>query len=252
MSRKRKLVAFACAAAVVPAVIVGTSAVATHTPADKAVASGSKVEVFSANGTQQTGVELLRVTMKTSKPTDLMMHVSAECEIFTSHTRDGKTSVNQAAGSARLWLEFDGKIVPINSTSAPPQDPAAQPSGDESDKVTFCERDEQYEKTDQNATCIGEAPVPIPPAPVPGVPQVPGCEFEDWFQRTKSANAFNWVRLNAGSGEHTIVLRGDVRAAASASAGDASDVRAAVGNRTLIVEPTKMSNDTLILPAGTS
>jgi hypothetical protein len=252
MSRTRKLIALACATAVVPVAIVGTSATATHTPADKAVASGSKVEVFSANGTEQEGVELLRVTMKTSKPTDLMMHVSAECEIFTSHTRDGKTSINEAAGSARLWLEFDGQTVPINAASAPPQDPADQAGGDESDKVTFCEREEAYEKADQNLACVGEAPVPIPPAPVPGVPQVPGCEFEDWFQRTKSANAFNWVRLNAGSGEHTIVLRGDVRALATASPGDASDVRAAVGNRTLIVEPTKMSNDTLVLPAGTS
>lgn len=248
MTKRRKVVALACAAAVVPAAIIGQSAIATHTPADKAVAAGSKVEVFSANGTEQEGVELLRVTMSTAKPTDLMMHVSAECEIFTSHMRDGKVSANEAAGSARLWLEFDGKIVPINGTSAPPQDPAAQPAGDESDKVTFCEREEAFEKSDNNVTCVGEAPQPPLPVPVP----VDGCEFEEWFQRTKSANAFNWVRLNAGSGDHVIRLLGDVRAAATASAGDASDVRAAVGNRTLIVEPTKMSNDTLVLPAGTS
>ena len=243
MTKRRKIVALAAAAACVPAALIGQSAIATHTPADKVVAAGGKTEVFSANGTNQVGAELLRVRLKTSKPTDLMMHVSAECEVFTQHTRDGKTSINQAAGSARLWLEFDGKIVPIQSASEPPQDPAAQPSGDESDKVTFCEREEEYNKTDNSLVCLE----PAPPAPLPNQ-----CEFESWFQRTKSANAFNWVRLNAGSGEHTIVLRGDVITSNSSSAGDLSDVRAAVGNRTLIVEPTKMSNDTLILTAGTS
>ncbi|HEV2756811.1 MAG TPA: hypothetical protein VG318_13665 [Actinomycetota bacterium] len=246
MNKRRKFVVLAVLAACVTAALVGQSAIATHTPADKAVAAGSKVEVFSANGTDKIGAELLRVTLKTSKPTDLMMHVAAECEVFTQYTRDGKTSVNEAAGSARLWLEFDGKIVPINTVSEPPQDPAAQPTGGESDKVTFCEREEAFEKSDNNVLCVGEQPAPLP------APPVNNCEFEDWFQRTKSANAFNWVRLNAGSGEHTIVLRGDVRANGTASPGDVTDVRAAVGNRTLIVEPTKMSNDTLILPAGTS
>lgn len=242
-SRKSRLVALVCAAAAALVAVIGQQAIATHTPADKVVAAGSKTEVFAEKDAAQTGVELLRVRLKTSKPTDLMMHVSAECEVFTSHTRDGKTSFNEADGSVRLWLEFDGKIVPIQSVSQPPQDPAAQPSGDESDKVTFCRRQEEFSKTDNSALCLAETP------PAPAVNQ---CEFEEWFQRVKTANAFNWVRLNAGSGEHTIILRGDITATANSSAQDVSDVRAAVGNRTLIVEPTKMSNDTLVLPAGSS
>jgi hypothetical protein len=246
MSRNRKLIALACAIAVVPAVLVGSSAIATHAPANKAVASGSKIEVFSENGSSQTGVELNRVLLKTSKTTDLMMHVTAECEVFTEHTRDGKQTVNEAEGSVRMWLEFDGKIVPIQSASAPPQDPAAQPAGDESDKVTFCRRHEGFNRTDNNILCIeGQAgPPPINPQ---------GCEFESWFNRTKTANAFNWVRLNTGSGDHTIVLKADIVTATGATTlGEVSQVRAAVGNRTLIVEPTKMSNDTIVAPVGTS
>jgi hypothetical protein len=244
MSRRRKIVAFVCVAAVVPAVLIGSSAIATHAPADKAVASGSKIEVFSENGASQAGVELNRVLLKTSKTTDLMMHVTAECEIFTEHTRDGKQTVNEAEGSVRMWLEFDGKIVPILSSSAPPQDPASQPAGDESDKVTFCRRHEGFNRTDNNVLCV-EGNI-INPNPQ-------NCEFESWFQRVKTANAFNWVRLNTGSGDHTIVLKADVVTATGATTpGEVSNVRAAVGNRTLIVEPTKMSNDTIIAPVGTS
>jgi hypothetical protein len=246
MRKRRKIVALVVVGACVPAFLVGQSATATHAPADKAVASGSKIEVFSENGASQSGVELNRVLLKTSKTTDLMMHVTAECEIFTQHTRDGKTTVNEAEGSVRMWLEFDGRIVPIQAASEPPQDPAAQPAGDESDKVTFCRRHEGFNRTDNNLFCIeGQAgPPPINPQ---------GCEFESWFNRTKTANAFNWVRLNTGSGDHTIVLKADIVTATGATTlGEVSQVRAAVGNRTLIVEPTKMSNDTIVAPAGTS
>ena len=244
MKRRGKLVALACAAAIVSAVLVATVAIGASDPANKGVASGSKLEVFSANGASQSGVELNRVNIKTSKPTDLFMQVTAECEVFTEHTRDGKQTVNEASGSVRMWLEFDGKIVPIESSSTPPQDPAAQPAGDESDKVTFCRRDEKFEKTDGNVLCT-ESIIPG------GDPS--GCEFEHWFQRVKTANAFNWVRLNAGSGDHTVVLRADVVTATGATTpGEVSNVRAAVGNRTLIVEPTKMSVDTVIAPIGTN
>ena len=243
---RRKVVALVVAAATVPAVLMGTSAVATHAPADKAVASSSKMEVFSQNGANQAGVVLNTVHLKTSKTTDLMMHVTAECEVFTEHTRDGKQTVNEAEGSVRMWLEFDGKIVPIQTASNPPQDPAAQPAGDESDKVTFCRRHEGFNRTDNNVLCV-EGQVGPPPIN----PQ--NCEFESWFQRVKTANAFNWVRLNTGSGDHTIVLKADlVTATGATTPGEVSNARAAVGNRTLIVEPTKMSNDTIVAPVGSS
>ena len=239
MSRRRKFVALACAAAVVPTVIIGSSAVATHTPADKVVAAGDSLTVVN-EGTNQT---ILTATIKSSKPSDLMMHLSAECAVETTHLRDGKTSTNQARGYARLWIEIDDKIVPIMSSSAPPQDPAQQPSGGEEDKVTFCDREDGASKTDNNVLCTAENPVP---------PLTNQCETESWFQNTKTANAFNWVRLNVGSGLHTIRVKADVVEDATASEGDASEAQAYIGNRTLIVEPTKMSNDTLVLTSGSS
>ena len=240
-SSKRRVVALVAALAAIGAVVLGTQAVATHTPADKVVAAGDRTTQIE-QGTNQT---ILSARIKTAKPTDLMIHVSAECAVETSHTRDGKTATNTADASARVWIEVDGRIVPIETVSEPPQDPAAQPSGTEKDKVTFCHRNESYQRTDNNPLCQGEQPN-IPPDPT----MVDGCEFERWFQNVKTANAFNWVRLNVGNGEHTVVVKADVREAATASTPDTSTANAYIGNRTLIVEPTKMSNDTLVLPAG--
>jgi hypothetical protein len=235
----RKLVGLAVVAAFALAAIIGTSAVATHTPADKVVAAGDALTDVT-EGNDQT---ILTARIKSSKPSDLMMHLSAECSVRTEFTRDGKVSNNTADGFARLWLEIDGKIVATQSTSAPPQDPATQPGGTDADKVTFCRRTEGYDKTDNNVACTAENPVP---------PLTNQCETESWFQDTKTANAFNWVRLNVGSGEHLIEVKADVVDTETASAGDTSEATATIGNRTLIVEPTKMSNDTLVLTAGTS
>lgn len=238
-SRKSRVVAVVLAIAALLAVLVGQSAIATHTPADKVVAAGDSLTPVE-EGTNQT---ILTATIKSSKPSDLMMHVSAECSVSIEHSRDGKTSDNFGEGFARVWITVDNKIVPIMTTSQPPQDPAAQPTGTDKDKVTFCRRTERYSKTDNNAACLA-----TPPAP----PVVNQCEQETWFQETKSANAFNWVRLNVGSGEHTIRVQADVSDTESATAPDTTSAKALIGNRTLIVEPTKMSNDTLILTSGTS
>ena len=233
-SSRVRLTMLLVAVAAIAAVVVGTQALATHSPADKVVASGASLSQVD----EGSGQTILSAKIKSSKPSDLMIHVSAECAVETSHTSDGKTSTNTAHGYARLWIDIDGKIVPIQAASAPPQDPGAQPSGGEDDKVTFCERKESYTRTDNNALCVGEAINEL------------NCERQEWYQNTKSANAFNWVRLNVGSGDHVVSLKADVVDTASATAPDTSTAKAFIGNRTMIVEPTKMANDTLIIPAG--
>ncbi|MBI2168644.1 MAG: hypothetical protein HYU28_03960 [Actinobacteria bacterium] len=59
------------------------------------------------------------------------------------------------------------------------------------------------------------------------------------FFDTRSANGFNWIALNVGNGIHTVEVTATLEAVATQEA----FARAAVGNRTLIVEPTKMVND---------
>src|ERR1041384_2102011 len=179
------------------------------TPANKAVASGGKV-VVSAPGTDVT---ILAATLRTSNPVDLLLQVTAECSIFTSVVTDNNNATSTARGHIEVWVEFDGKTVPINSVSAPPQDPDAQPIGNDTDHVTFCDR--EYSRTVTDAE-----------NPPDGVDSI-----SDYI-RTKSAHAFNWIRLNAGAGVHTITVHATL---STATAGDAT-ASAAIGNRMLVVE----------------
>ena len=198
-------------------------------PANKAVAAGSKTEVI-APGAEKA---LMSATFKTSKPTDLLIGVSLECSILTNVVINGGPDVpvetSRAEGAVRVWAELDGKIVPITDVSSAPQDPAASGNGDDSDKVTFCDRVHERTVTDKEDPADG----------------VDGSED---YQQTKAANAFNWVRLNAGSGMHTLVVKADLTASGTGS----STAEAVVGNRTLVIEPTKLANAAVIAEDGTS
>src|SRR3712207_5147961 len=138
-SKRARLVGIACASVAVTGMAAGGYAVAQSggTPANKVVAAGSK-RVVVAPG---TNVTLMTATFKTSKPTDLMIHTALECSIFTRLVTNNSNTTATAGSRVRVWVELDGKIVRIESISTPPQDPAAQPAGDESDKATFCDRE---------------------------------------------------------------------------------------------------------------
>ena len=84
-----------------------------------------------------------------------------------------------------MWAEVDGKIVSLTQNSVPPQNPTA--SGNDTDKVTFCDREYSRTVTDQEGDVL------------------PGMQIDeqDDYIRTKSAHGFNWVQMNLGSGVHT-------------------------------------------------
>jgi len=208
---------------------IGTAG-ANHLPADKPFAAASK--------TVRTGptarIELLSATVKNSKPADMVLQVSLECGLITDtillgSTQPGAQDSTRATGTVRAWIEIDGKIVPIISSSTPPQDGSTPDSGDDTDKVTFCNR--VFERTVQDT----EDPED-------------GYDGSRDYIATKSANSFNWVRLNMGSGVHTIKLVGEVTTAATgASAADAY-----IGNRSLVGFPGKFANDATISEGTTS
>ena len=209
------------------ALVTGT-AYANHTPADKPFAAASKTERFSPG----TAVTLLSATVKNSKTTDLVLQVSMECSIITDNVILGSTmpGAEQSAtttGTVRAWIEVDGKIVPIISSSQPPQDGATPPAGNESDKVTFCNR--VFNRTVQDREGSRD-----------------GIDGSRDYIATKSSNSFNWVRLNMGSGNHTIVLKADLTSASSTG----STASAFVGNRSLIGLPGKFANDATISEGG--
>lgn len=201
--------------------LTGSAAQANHTPADKVNASGSKIQEVEPNA----ATVLLTETFKTSAPTDLMMHVTMECAIITELLNQGgpdmATSTGEAEGRIRAWLEFDGKVVPINSQSANPQPKNPSSPGDDTDWVTFCNNHQKFKVTDAEE-------------------DTDGTDTYESYLATKTANAFNWVYLNTGSGSHTVQLKAQYDEPTAASQG--SNATGYVGNRMLIIEPTKMSN----------
>ncbi len=199
---------------------------ATHQPADKVVASGRNMQVFGPGA----AVPILSATIKTSKPTDLILNVNMECSIFTRLVTGGTgvagSDTATATGDIRAWVEIDGQVVPIMSASNPPQ-PPPPPGTVATDSVTFCNRTYSRTVTDtENNTPMD------------------GQDRESDFIDTKSANSFTWLRLNLGSSPspHVIVVRAILTEGATPDA----TAEAMVGNRSMIVEPAKLANDATI------
>jgi len=266
--RSHRRVRIALIAAVAVAVgFVGQMAIAGNgpggnpTPANKATAAGANLEVFGPGAE----VKLLEATLRTSKPTDLLLSTSLECSILTKlqtgpSEEPGFSSTAKASASIRGWLEIDDdaennevpeigqdeRVVPVVSSSQPPQNGSLPNGGDkDKDAATFCDR--TYERTVED-----------------GEEEPDGIDRETDYIDTKSANAFNWVLLNAGSGIRYVRLVADLnvegdeigtalapcaRTTSTIGAG-MSCTEAFVGNRTLIIEPTKMANDAVVGPSG--
>jgi hypothetical protein len=247
-SRKniRLLAGFVVLASLIMAYVMYKPAVATHTPADKAVARGSTAEVFGPG----TEVILLTTKLRSSKPSDLMIHATYECSIFTQLVTGDEspaTTMDSATASGEIvsWVEIDDDpthapsvaeptevgaddtVVPISSESTQSQSP--RPAGDKAlDSVTFCDRTYQRNVQDREADNLDRT--------------------QDFID-TKTANAFNWVQLNMQNGIWYVRLMADLTESTSCPTTDpptpptTTCAEAEIGNRTLIVEPAKLAND---------
>ena len=187
-------------AAVVAVGLSGTFAISAGTPANKVSAAGSTAEVMSP----QENVRLLSEKIRTSKPADLLLGVTAECAITTELTTVGNDSA-AASGVVDVWVTIDGTPVKVDSKSQ-----------SDDGKVGFCDREQERDTTnfdDEDATIRT-------------------------LDKAGQANGFNWMALNVGSGIHTV----EVRATLTTTATTNASALAAVGKRTLIIEPTHAAN----------
>lgn len=159
-------------------------------------------------GAPNTTLTILSERVKTSKPTDLVLGVTLECAITTDVQTVG-SDTQSAEGMVRVWVEIDGVPVPI-----------AQDDTD-AGRVVFCNR--LYQRTTSLGTDDNEDSIRT-------------------FMRTRTANAFNWLALDVGSATHLV----EVKAELSTSATQRASALAVIGNRTLVVEPTKAANDEVV------
>jgi hypothetical protein len=169
------------------------------------------VEIMSvplSEGASSEKHELLRTTIKTSSPQDLSFAVTAECSILTSVLNQGNSD-SSAEAKVRIWVEFNGNPVAVSSDDT-----------EDTGKVVFCNRSHRQVTSDfddEDAT----------------IQQI---------QSTKSANAFNWILINAGQGTHDVVVYADIEAQVTG----VGEAQGGVAKRTLVVEPQHLQVDATI------
>ncbi|HEV8361031.1 MAG TPA: hypothetical protein VGR28_11310 [Candidatus Thermoplasmatota archaeon] len=231
LSKLQKGLAAAAVLSLVGAMGAASLAGATHSPADKIQVSGSALEVMHASAAAPGGdainavlgglggpgvlddptseeVSLLSATLRTAVPTDLLFRVSAECALWTNITTVGNDD-SEAEATVKVWVELDGNPVAVSGDDT-----------NEAGKVVFCNRafrmmTEMFD--DEDATIHS-------------------------YLRSRTANAFEWATLNVGGGIHTIEVVGEL----STQVTGTGDAKAAIGKRTLVVEPVKLANDASI------
>lgn len=241
---------------------------ATHSPANKAWVSASSMEVMHSNvvantTSEDTQVVLAQSRSKYSNPTDLRLSVTSECALWTNTATVGDDDAETKA-RVEYWITIDGKTVPVASDEVaadPSVDPDVQgPPG----HVVFCNRATRMKTEQIESTADGN-----------------GDDEDDEddilirsYNRSRTANAFNWGALNIGrtyddaviqNGKGTLLIELHARLATQITDEDDSDNQtgsqdppasdelpsvdaspaavAAVGKRTLFIEPVKMAND---------
>ena len=212
---------------------------AHHEPANKAGAAGSDVDMVN------NATPILSETMRVSSPQDAIVSVSAECSILTQIRTNNNFPTSSSHGAVRLWVTIDGKRVPVSTddTTIDNDDEVEDPM-DTSDigEITFCNR--TYQRTEEDRETAPD-----------------GIDSEQDFIRTRTANAFNWVAFDlgteydapnvpAGAGNNIIHVQlwADYDELTTGHPLNAAD--GFVGSRTMIVEPTKVSNHEEVQPQG--
>ncbi|HJR44370.1 MAG TPA: hypothetical protein VJ927_02075 [Actinomycetota bacterium] len=202
------------AASLMLVMYVAPPAGADHEPANKVAAAGSEVEVMGPGD----AVPILQETLKTSSPADLILQLTAECDILTDLTTGGNGAEDSAGafGQVRTWITIDDKVVPVSSDDAT-----------ETGKVVLCNRAHNKSVTD------AEDPAD-------------GTDEERDMTQTRQANGFNWLALDTGflydnPANGNNILEIVVWAEFTEEVVNRAEAEALVGHRTLIVEPTSAS-----------
>lgn len=184
--------------------------IAAHQPANKTSVAGAESDAVFVEPSGEA-VSVLHETLKVSGPTDLVLSFTAECSILSQIKTVGDDHV-ETHGSLKVHLTVDGAHVPVSEEDL------------DEGRVVFCDR--TYQRTTSNFTEDEEATI------------------EDYL-RTRSANAFNWVALDAGrldaDGDGLIRVEAWVEYdEANVGQGDSEGV---IGNRTLLIQPVMAKND---------
>ena len=260
------------------------AAQATHSPANKVWVSADTLEIMHSRNTpgasEDNHVVLSQARAKYNNPTDLRLSVTSECALWTNTAVKGDDDAETKA-RVEVWVTIDGKTVPVSTDNPDPApnngtdpsppvpplpggsvDPDVQgPAG----HVVFCNRANRM--TTENFPDTADDPA------TPDVDESENNPIIRAYQRSRSANGFNWAAMDVGRNYDTNYMGngtnghvlievharlatqiidedpsdnendGPVPPGTAAKATDSPAAKAAVGKRTLFVEPVKMAND---------
>jgi hypothetical protein len=202
--------------AAIAAVAVGqTSFAQTSDPANKTSAVIMRNDIVFAD--PATDVLLAEEFVKTSKPTDLLLSVTAESSIITNVMTTG-SETQRAEGQIEVYIRIDGQMY-VQPAPAPVG--VGNPPHGDTAEVVFA--NQIYSRRTQFND-----------------PMDNSDQIETYLQ-TKHAAGFNWMAFNVGSGTHHIEVfaRYTETQTGAVDAPGGTFAQGIIGNRSLVVQPVK-------------
>lgn len=174
-------------------------------PADRVTVAGSSLEVMTSSVSDGSTSETVEI-LHTQMRTSNPADLVLQVTLECALWTEVTTVGNdeqRAEATVTVWIEVDGQPVQVSDT--------------DDGKAVFCNRD--YEVTtfqfdDEDATI-------------------------ERYLETRAANGFNWVAEDLGEGVHDIVVKAQLEGQATSNA----EAKAAIGQRTLVVQPTFLVNN---------
>ena len=269
MSRRTRIgVAALAGAAIVLVVALTTIAQSSHSPANKTWISATTMEIMKnqlvPGSSERTEVILAQGRAKYNNPTDLRISVTSECALWTNTATTGDDD-SESKARVEVWVTIDGKVVPVSTTDTAADNSSVDPNDQAgAGKVVFCNRaarmkTENIESLPRDPTCVDDPQTPADECVVADPDDEDDILIRS-YNRSRSANAFNWGAMDIGrtyddavtvNGKGTLEFQVHARLAAQVADTDTTDnngvdspaALAAVGKRTLFIEPVKMAND---------
>jgi hypothetical protein len=205
----------------------GTAVAQSGHPSAKATAQAGAINVLGAEGAHSLDdfTTILSNTVKTSRKSALFVDVSMECGLFTRtnvKSKGGTKETANAEAGVEVRVMVDGRY------SVP-------------GAVTFCHRSQELSATFQGL--------------------IDGCLFQDadnnilldeecllpeeieLVTRTMTANSYNFILNNVGTGVHNIEVQARVFLGSTESAGGEGEARATIGKGSVTIEEVRMIKD---------
>jgi hypothetical protein len=186
-------------------------------PSSKWAIAGSEAMIIRDVAGVYPNIELLDTRIKLPEAKDLVISFTAECVLVTDTKIKGKGSEEVSSedrASIVVWVEVDG-------VKAFPED------------VTFAERIQILKGRLSAVTHEADGTITFLP------------EELELILDTTSANGFNFIMLNVGSGEHEVKVYATIELVDDAQPGvvESYGIAGAIGDRTLIVGNHRFSKD---------